>query len=119
MQNYMPRHHRNFLRHLTDNPRPVRNLVVGGDPQLVEAYNDAVHAVKQFRDAHIRIVALYIIGPASRERRAAKGVEVELEEKRPPLTGTGGTHLVQFLRGVRDKTAEAVISTESKSTISR
>ncbi|KAH0833375.1 Indoleamine 2,3-dioxygenase [Lanmaoa asiatica] len=94
MQIYMPRHHRNFLRHLTDNPRPVRNLAIGGDTKLVEAYNNAVRAVKQFRDAHIRIVALYIIGPASRERRAAR-------------RGRG----VQFLRGIRDETAEAVIGT--------
>lgn len=116
MQIYMPRHHRNFLRHLTANPRPVRNLVVGGDPKLVKAYNDAVHAVKQFRDAHIRIVALYIIGPASQERRAAEEVEeVGLEGQRPPLKGTGGTHLMSFLRGVRDKTAEAVVGAESKS----
>ncbi|KAF8548363.1 Indoleamine 2,3-dioxygenase [Imleria badia] len=114
MQIYMPRHHRNFLRHLTANPRPVRNLVIGGDPKLVEAYNEAVNAVKQFRDAHIRIVAVYIIGPASRERTAVKEAEeVGLEQQRPPLKGTGGTHLVQFLRGVRDKTAEAVVGAES------
>ncbi|KAF8442483.1 Indoleamine 2,3-dioxygenase [Boletus edulis BED1] len=115
MQIYMPRHHRNFLRHLTANPRPVRSLVMGGDPKLVGAYDASVNAVKQFRDAHIRIVALYIIGPASRERRAAKvAEEAGLEEQRPPLTGTGGTHLVQFLRGVRDKTAEAVVGAQSK-----
>jgi len=107
MQIYMPRHHRNFLRHLTANPRPVRNLVIGGDPKLVDAYNDAVRAIKQFRDAHIRIVALYIIGPASRERKEAE--EAGLEGQRPPLKGTGGTDLVQFLRGVRDKTADAVV----------
>lgn len=117
MQIYMPRHHRNFLRHLTANPRPVRNLVIGGDPKLVEAYNDAVNAVKQFRDTHIRIVALYIIGPASRERRAAKTAEgAGWVEKKPPIKGTGGTHLVQFLRGVRDKTAEAVVVSDSTST---
>ncbi|KAG8213495.1 Indoleamine 2,3-dioxygenase [Butyriboletus roseoflavus] len=117
MQIYMPRHHRNFLRHLTDNPRPVRNLVIGGDLKLIEAYNDAVHAVKQFRDAHIRIVTLYIIVPASQEKRAAKEAEeAGLAEERPPLRGTGGTHLVQFLRGVRDRTAEAVVGAESNST---
>ena len=114
MQIYMPRHHRNFLRHLTANPRPVRNLVVsGGDAKLVEAYDASVNAVKEFRDAHIRIVAIYIIGPAGRERRAVREAEeAGREEKRPPLTGTGGTHLVQFLKGVRDKTAEAVVGAD-------
>lgn len=115
MQIYMPRHHRNFLRHLTVNPRPVRNLVISGDPKLVEAYNDAVRSVKQFRDAHIRIVALYIIGPASRERKA-EAKDAGLEDVRPPLKGTGGTPLAQFLRGVRDKTAEAMVGVELKPT---
>ena len=113
MQIYMPRHHRSFLRHLTANPRPVRNLAISGDPGLVEAYNDAVRAVKEFRDAHLQIVALYIIGPASRERRVTREAEgARLLENRPPLKGTGGTDLVQFLRGVRDKTAEALIDAE-------
>lgn len=112
MQIYMPRHHRNFLRHLIANPRPVRDLVSKGDPKLVAAYNDAVRAVKQFRDAHIRIVVIYIIGPASRERRAAE--EAGVEDTKQYLRGTGGTRLAQFLKGVRDQTAEAMVSTESK-----
>ncbi|KAG9318030.1 Indoleamine 2,3-dioxygenase [Chiua virens] len=114
MQIYMPRHHRNFLRHLTANPRPVRDLVVSGDSKLVEAYNGAVCSVKQFRDAHIRIVAIYIVGPASRERAAVREAEEARVERTPALKGTGGTHLVQFLRGVRDKTAEAVVEAEPK-----
>ncbi|KAH7884234.1 Indoleamine 2,3-dioxygenase [Phlebopus sp. FC_14] len=105
MQIYMPRHHRNFLRHLTANPRPLRNFVLGGDPQLSDAYNDAVRAVKRFRDAHLVIVAIYIIGPASRERSQR---EDEQEQQRK-LKGTGGTNLMQFLKGVRDKTADAMI----------
>lgn len=111
MQVYMPRHHRNFLHHLIANPRPVRDLVLGGDPKLVEAYDRAVHSVKEFRDTHLRIVALYIIGPASRERKAAKeaGEAGPNEDQRPPLKGTGGTHLMQFLKGVRDKTAELTV----------
>ena len=97
MQIYMLRHHRNFLRHLTVNSRPVRNLVISGDQGLVEAYNDVVRTVKEFRDAHLQIVALYIIGPASRERMAAREAEgAGLLENRSPLKGTGGTHLVQL-----------------------
>ncbi|KIJ10764.1 indoleamine 2,3-dioxygenase [Paxillus involutus ATCC 200175] len=111
MQIYMPRHHRNFLRHLSANPRPVRSLVMQGDPKLVESYNDAVRAVKEFRDAHFRIVTIYIIGPASRERQARREEEESGSvENRPPLKGTGGTHLAQFLKGVRDKTADAMVT---------
>ena len=57
------------LRHISANPRPVRQLVEGkGHPELVNAYNSAVGAVKPFRDLHIRIMAIHIIRPASRER---------------------------------------------------
>ncbi|KIJ60347.1 hypothetical protein HYDPIDRAFT_117243 [Hydnomerulius pinastri MD-312] len=114
MQVYMPRHHRNFLRHLSANPRPVRGLAMGGDPKLLEAYNSAVRAVKEFRDSHIVIVALYIIGPSSRERRAVREAEeASSGQERPPLKGTGGTNLVKFLKGVRDKTADAIIPSSS------
>ncbi|KAF9236414.1 Indoleamine 2,3-dioxygenase [Melanogaster broomeanus] len=120
MQIYMPRHHRNFLRHLSANPRPVRDLVIQGDPKLVESYNNAVRAVKEFRDAHLRIVAIYIVGPASRERQARRDEEdAGLEGKGVPLKGTGGTHLVQFLKGVRDKTAEAMIPSSELSSPAR
>ncbi|KAH7926082.1 Indoleamine 2,3-dioxygenase [Leucogyrophana mollusca] len=108
MQRYMPRHHRSFLRHLSSDLRPVRSLLSSGDPDLLGAYNAAVRAVKEFRDAHLRIVAIYIIGPASRER-ANQAKEVESGRSVPPLKGTGGTNLMQFLKGVRDKTTEALI----------
>ncbi|KAJ7683678.1 Indoleamine 2,3-dioxygenase [Mycena rosella] len=110
MQLYMPRHHRNFLNHLAANPRPLREIVMGaGDVALLGAYNDAVGALKRFRDYHITIVTSYIIQPA---RRAAAmkasegnpGVEAEA-----PLKGTGGTELAKFLKAVRDRTAAAVI----------
>ncbi|KAG9314773.1 Indoleamine 2,3-dioxygenase [Chiua virens] len=112
MQIYMPKHHRNFLRHLTASPRPVRNLAIDGDPKLVEAYNEAVRSVKRFRDAHIQIVAIYIIGPASRKRAVVQDAEIVGVEKSSALKGTGGTHLVRFLKGVRNKTAEAVVEIE-------
>lgn len=109
MQTYMPRHHRAFLRHLSANPRPVRGLVDSGNPDLVEAYNSAVSSVVSFRNAHIQIVASYIIAPAAQERKA------RAKEQERALKGTGGTDLVRFLKGVRDKTADALVSTISAS----
>ncbi|KAH7915591.1 Indoleamine 2,3-dioxygenase [Hygrophoropsis aurantiaca] len=118
MQRYMPRHHRNFLRHLSTNSRSVRTLMRSNpssssrsgelDADLLEGYNAAVRAVKEFRDAHLRIVAIYIIGPASRER-TKRAKEEESGRSVPPLKGTGGTNLMQFLKGVRDKTTDALI----------
>jgi len=116
MQLYMPRHHRAFLTHLSNNPRPLREVVLsltksGEHPGLMEAYNESVRALKEFRDLHMVIVALYIVGPAKRARerereRAAAGEGGEEGEgtRRRPLKGTGGTDLVKFLKGVRDQT---------------
>ena len=99
MQTYMPRHHRAFLKHLSADPRPVRQLVESsGDEALTEAYNHAVKALKVFRDAHVRIVALYIVGPSKRGQRPPNETQ-----------GTGGTSAIRFVKAVRDQTAGAVI----------
>lgn len=99
MQSYMPRHHRAFLRHLSVNPRPIRTLVeTSNDAFLKEGYNAAITALKIFRDAHVRIVALYIVGPSR------KGGRPEEEQK-----GTGGTSAIQFVKSVRDQTQGALL----------
>jgi indoleamine 2,3-dioxygenase len=108
MQTYMSRHHRNFLHHLSVNPRPLRTLVLtASNPALLEAYNAALQSLKKFRDAHMVIVTLYIVLPAKRARVAA--LQVDKEQDRAQLQGTGGTDLVNFLKGVRDRTADAHI----------
>jgi indoleamine 2,3-dioxygenase len=125
MQTYMPRHHRAFLDHLGHTARPLRALVAdaaASDPDLVAAYDGAVRALKRFRDAHMRIVALYIVQPARRyaARETAPAVVAVREgeadtgrwlavEEQSALKGTGGTELVRFLKGVRDRTAGAVM----------
>ncbi|KAI0750068.1 tryptophan 2,3-dioxygenase [Daedaleopsis nitida] len=101
MQQYMPRHHRAFLRHLQANPRPVRTLVEQADDALLrEAYDAAVTALKEFRDEHVRIVALYILIPS---RRA------HVQEGKGAPLGTGGTDAFEFVKGVRDQTAGALL----------
>ncbi|KAF8072251.1 Indoleamine 2,3-dioxygenase [Lyophyllum atratum] len=117
MQLYMPRHHRTFLNHLSGNPRPLRTLVSSSNnPELLEAYNAAVLALKEFRDAHMIIVALYIIGPSRRQALSATDTTalVRPDFKKDygsvdDLKGTGGTELARFLKDVRDRTAGAVM----------
>ncbi|KAG6811815.1 hypothetical protein H0H92_005674 [Tricholoma furcatifolium] len=116
MQLYMPRHHRTFLRHLSNNPRPLRNIVAtANDSGLLEAYNTAILAVKEFRDAHMIIVALYIIGPSRREVPNTSSAPIRPDIQKDygdvgaQLKGTGGTELVRFLKDVRDRTAGAVL----------
>ncbi|KAJ2917531.1 hypothetical protein MD484_g2861, partial [Candolleomyces efflorescens] len=137
MQGYMPRHHRAFLNHLANTPRPLRDFVLAkssqangesdGDGQRVlEAYNAAVGALKVFRDKHMIIVTLYIIGPARRKDAGSVVTSTststastsspssskekgETQAKREPLKGTGGTDLVKFLKSVRDQTKDALL----------
>jgi indoleamine 2,3-dioxygenase len=120
MQAYMPRHHRAFLVHLAASPTPLRTLVTTHAAEasdLVAAYNAAVSALKAFRDAHMRVVAIYIVGPARRAAgHEAKAREDAQEKGRwlgidqgEELKGTGGTELVRFLKGVRDRTTRALL----------
>jgi indoleamine 2,3-dioxygenase len=125
---YMPRNHRIFLNHLSANPRPLRAFVMEShDKEIIETYNRAVIALKEFRDAHMIITALYVIGPARRAARTA--VEFEKKQKERSmfedavdprrgvvitsndhtLRGTGGTDLANFLKDTRTRTTEAVI----------
>jgi indoleamine 2,3-dioxygenase len=100
MKSYMPRHHRLFLGHLQANPRPLRTLVeMSSDTELTEAYNTAVSALKVFRDAHVRIVAIYIVGPSKRTSEPTEAAK-----------GTGGTSAIRFVKSVRDQTASAIIT---------
>ncbi|KAJ7196783.1 Indoleamine 2,3-dioxygenase [Mycena pura] len=108
MQLYMPRHHRNFLTHLSANPRPLRAIVAGDDAELLGAYNAAVLALKRLRDYHITVVTSYIIQPARRQTEPA-APEASVTGVGAPLKGTGGTDLARFLKAVRDRTAAAVI----------
>jgi indoleamine 2,3-dioxygenase len=118
MQAYMPRHHRAFLTHLSTNPRPLRDYVItANDAALSDAYNKAVTSLKEFRDGHFQIVALYIIGPAYRikpmeaeSRQSQSSQELTTPQPRQPLKGTGGTDLSKFLKGVRDQTAGALLT---------
>jgi indoleamine 2,3-dioxygenase len=117
MQLYMPRHHRNFLNHLAATPRPLRDFVEtskDSEYPILDAYNAAVIALKQLRDAHLIIVTQYIVGPARQAepgtlddtRIVSEFVEGDGEDN---LKGTGGTNLMKFLKDVRNGTAGAVL----------
>ncbi|KAI0273961.1 hypothetical protein BGY98DRAFT_1118691 [Russula aff. rugulosa BPL654] len=110
MRAYMPRHHRNFLRHLGAAPRPLRAAVARmGDAALTEAYNAAVDALRRFRDAHLCIVALYIVSPSHRSAYTSATSPTPQIAAPRLLRGTGGTDLIKFLKGVRDRTSEATL----------
>lgn len=100
MRMYMPRHHRNFLRHIENNPRPLKGLVDANrnHPGLLDAFNASVESLKEFRDTHVKIVAIYIAAPARRalERLGQTGGGT--------VKGTGGTDAMSFVKSTRDDT---------------
>ena len=113
MQVYMPRNHRLFLDHLAKTSQPsIRAFVQNSqDEKLLEAYNGAVMALKGFRDSHMILVTLYIIGPARRARQSEENESGQgRQEER--LKGTGGTDMVKFLKTTRNRTAETVLVPE-------
>ncbi|KAJ3876748.1 Indoleamine 2,3-dioxygenase [Lentinula edodes] len=106
----MPRHHRNFLSHLREQSRrrSLRAWVLeSATLQLLNTYNPTVTVLKKFRDAHIVLMARYIIGPAAWDK--LRGDSQSLSEGKEVLKGTGGTHLTRFLKSVRDNTWDTVI----------
>ena len=112
MQTYMPKNHRSFLDHLKSNPRPLRMFVMDrNDEALSTAFNRSVLALKEFRDAHMIIATLYILGPARRAEK--RRLEVPEDEENgtscQQLKGTGGTDLVKFLKDTRDRTKETLV----------
>jgi indoleamine 2,3-dioxygenase len=143
MQQYMPRHHRAFLQYLGTVEKPVRPFVTKyaaiSSPQQVfrsfaspstmqvvegegkseaplkRAYNDAVDALRRFRDAHIRIAALYIVTQSKKQcviPTEAPSRPSEASREATPksrATGTGGTQLVPFLKGARDNTLRTTL----------
>ena len=106
MRLYTPRHHRNFLRHLENNPRPLKTLVETNRdyPGLRDAFNVSLESLKELRDAHIRVVAIYVVGPARRamERLGQTG--------EGGVKGTGGTPAMSFVKSTRDDTIASKLS---------
>ena len=107
MSHYMPGHHRAFLRHLESlhslNPAApdshvlpsLRQLARQHPHRLGPAYDQAVAAMKRFRDMHMRLATVFVVQQARREpardsvhwpeweaKRIAKEREREREEAR-------------------------------------
>ncbi|KAF8635062.1 hypothetical protein AX15_000554 [Amanita polypyramis BW_CC] len=119
MKRYMPYQHQLFIDHLASYPRPLRAFVTahgeeeedgdGREGELRMAYNKVVKALKEFRDAHMIVAALYILGPARRARDRVRLVAASDEKVGEPVKGTGGTELVTFLKDTRTRTMNAIL----------
>lgn len=104
----MPGLHRDYLLYLENSPRQLRDIAKQ-NAALREPYNAAVKALKKFRDAHIRIVCLYVINPSRAQcpMMASIARQQRQEVSSGPARGTGGTELASLLKAGRDATDRA------------
>jgi indoleamine 2,3-dioxygenase len=93
----MPKPHRSLLEVLDRNRHVLKDYINENcdKPELTEVYNNCVEQFTEFRSKHLQIVARYIVNPAR-----ATGT---------PVSGTGGSSAVPFLKSVRDETRESMI----------
>jgi len=112
MRRYMPGVHQAYLRDLAALPVPVRSLAKSS-PLLRESYDQAVLAMKKFRDIHMRIVCIYIISmagttpPGTPDEASERQARVQSHGGR--ARGTGGSHVASLLKAGRDATDRAVV----------
>lgn len=116
MRKYMPGKHRKFLDHLESVANIKGYAESTSDSDVTDAYNVAVGELKKFRDIHIGIVTKYIIIPSKQRSPPAPnaGINLAVASANPTSTqelhGTGGTHLLPFLKQSRDETRDARIA---------
>ncbi|XP_061448395.1 indoleamine 2,3-dioxygenase 2 isoform X2 [Rhineura floridana] len=111
MREYMPPHHRAFIKEIQSVP-PLRSHILSSRNEgLCSAYNMCVSALSDLRTYHIAMVAKYIIAAA---RNAKTKPSEPTSSISPPSfleeRGTGGSEVLSFLKSVRDTTKEAMLT---------
>ncbi|KXJ13337.1 indoleamine 2,3-dioxygenase 2 [Exaiptasia diaphana] len=103
MRRYMPPKHRDFITVLENGPS-VREYVLKKENQdLTEIFNQSVEALQEFRNAHMRVVARYIISQANRSKEA-------MGKNAFGSYGTAGADLFSFFKKIRNETAETKLN---------
>lgn len=92
MRHHMPTKHAAFLSYIECNTT-IRNSVSKND-MLKKSYNEAVQHLIEFRNEHLKIVAIYIMQQAKRTKTIA--------------VGTGGTNPMEFLKSVRNQNDDVI-----------
>lgn len=115
----MPEQHKCFLQYITQQAN-IRAYAMrdGADPRVRSAYTQAIEKLTTFRDKHMSIVARYIIAPSRKSVSLESYGDMNIASASLPrssnnnsqqaeLCGTGGTHLMPFLKQTRDETKQA------------
>ncbi|EPQ01561.1 Indoleamine 2,3-dioxygenase 2 [Myotis brandtii] len=109
MRDYMPPSHKAFIEAIQSAPSLRDHVLSSGNGPLLTAYNQCVQALAELRSYHITMVTKYLITSAAkakgRKLSHLPGPPQALEDR-----GTGGTSVLIFLKSVRNKTLEAILS---------
>lgn len=100
MIDYMPEPHRQFLLKQKEMLSFPAYCMKSGSKEMIACFNEVVDELVKFRNQHLVLVARYIVN------QKESSVNPSLDEK-----GTGGSHAITFLKGVRDRTIAGKIST--------
>lgn len=100
MRDYMPPKHKQFIEELEDNSL-IRDAVLrSNNKEVVDAYNECVKWVYEFRSQHLKFAASFI------NKQAESGL------MNPISVGTGGTEFMTYLKNHRDETNKYYIQVE-------
>ena len=98
MRDYMPPGHRKLLSDIERGPTIRRFVADRSDPALLDAYDQCVHWVQQFRAKHLEYAANYI-----HKQSPQRSVN-------PTDIGTGGTPFMRYLKEHRDETGKHLLA---------
>ena len=100
MRQHMPYKHAAFLDHI-EKASTIKTYI-SKNRELEEAYKKGIERLIEFRNEHLKIVALYVMKQAKKTNATA--------------IGTGGTSPMAFLKNVRNQN-DAMLKSESKYSI--
>ncbi len=86
LRSYMPSPHRRFIEHLEERPTVRDYVLLQREPELTDAYNSCIEALRGFRLQHLEYAGLYIHSQSQRNKA------------NPTEVGTGGTPFMQYLK---------------------
>jgi len=99
MTDYMPALHQKFLQQQKEMVPFPEYCKKSGSKEMRGCFNEVVDELVRFRNQHLILVARYIVN------QKESSVNPSLDDK-----GTGGSHAISFLKGVRDRTIAGKIS---------
>ncbi|XP_077325832.1 indoleamine 2,3-dioxygenase 2 isoform X1 [Lithobates pipiens] len=105
MRHYMPPAHVGFIKWVQEAPKLPAYVLKCEDTALLSIFNQCISALSELRSFHIRIVSKYVTTAGIRARMKKNEVVNHEEQER----GTGGSHVMTFLKSVRDTCKEGTL----------